>query len=107
MIKKYDKIRELVKGNLTIKEAEELENELQGRTEDEIIEDLKELSIKALKETEQILEDSLDSLYDEQLENNKSIEETTRALEKINIALNSKLEDLLFAEKFVKTILDY
>lgn len=107
MIKNYDKIRELVKGNLTIKEAEQLENELQARTEDEIIEDLKELSIKALKETEQILEDSLDNLYEEQLENNKSIEETTRALERINIALNSKLEDLLFAEKFVKTILDY
>lgn len=107
MIKNYDRIKELVQGNLTINEAEELENELQARTEDEIIEDLKELSVLSLKETEQILEDSLDNLYEERLNNNKSIEETTRALERINIALNSKLEDLLFAEKFVKTLLDY
>lgn len=107
MIKNYDRIKELVKGNLTINEAEELENELQDRTEDEIIEDLSQLSIKALCETSGILEDFLDNLYEEQLNNDKSIVETTKALERINIVLNSKLEDLTIAEKIVKTLLDY
>lgn len=102
-----EEIRKLVKGELTYTEAYELENRLHSRSDLEIIRDLKALPFKSILDTEEALEDYLDTMGELEAneENKATIESCKRSLEFLEIAISERVEEMLNAEKKLKDIL--
>jgi hypothetical protein len=100
-------VKKMVRGGLTLTEADELMDKLSERSEREIIEDLKQIEFKSLLTTEQALEDFLDTMRElEDSEENKStIETCKRSLEFLEIAISERVDEMLKAEKKLKEIL--
>ena len=102
-----EEITRMVKGELTEIEAEQLYKKLYSRTDRMIIDDLKELELKSLLNTEECLENFLDTMSElEANEENKSnIEKTKKSLELIEIAISERVDGLVKSEKKLKEIL--
>ena len=100
-------ITKLVKGELTYTEAYELENRLHSRSDLEIIQDLKSLEFKSLLNTEQELENFLDTMseLEDTEENRNTIKQCKKSLELIEIAISERIDEMLNAEKQLKEIL--
>lgn len=100
-------VKKMIRGGLTLIEADELMDKLSERSEREIIEDLKQIEFESLLTTEQSLEDFLDTMSElEDSEENKStVEKCKRSLERIEIAVSERIEEMLKAEKKLKEIL--
>lgn len=80
-----EEIAKLVRGELTYREAEELENRLHSRTGREIIEDLKELPLQNLLDTKDCIIDGI--------KNNTELDtnETRKSLRYLEIAIEEKI----------------
>ncbi|NRY59864.1 hypothetical protein [Clostridium beijerinckii] len=100
-------VTKMVRGELTYREAEELENRLHSRSDREIIDDLKRLNFQSLLNTEQALEDYLDTLseLEDTEENRATIDKCKKSLELLEIAISERIDEMLSAEKQLKEIL--
>jgi len=100
-------ITKMVRGELTCMEAEQLYKKLYSRNDRMIIDDLKELELKSLLNTEEAIENFLDTMseLEDNEENKSSIEQSKRSLEFIEIAITEKIDLMISAEKQVKEIL--
>jgi len=102
-----EEIKLLVRGELTYKEADKLYEKLHSRSDRQIIDDLKQLELKSLLNTEEALEDYLDTMSELEAteENKSSIEQSKKSLELIEIAITEKIDFMISAEKSVKELL--
>lgn len=102
-----EEITKMVRGELTYREAYELENRLHNRSDLEIIQDLKSLEFKSLLNTEQELENFLDTMseLEDTEENRATINKCKKSLELIEIAISERIDEMLKAEKKLKDIL--
>lgn len=102
-----EEIAKLVKGELTYKEAYELENRLHNRSNREIIEDLKQLNFQSLLTTEESLENFLDTMseLEDTEENRATINKCKKSLELLEISISERIDEMLRAEKKLKDIL--
>ncbi|NRT78136.1 hypothetical protein [Clostridium beijerinckii] len=100
-------VTKMVRGELTYTEAYELENRLHSRSDREIIEDLKQLNFQSLLDTEQALEDYLDTLseLEDSEENRNTIDSCKKSLELLEISISERIDEMLNAEKKLKDIL--
>ncbi|GKX65817.1 hypothetical protein [Inconstantimicrobium mannanitabidum] len=99
-------VSKMVKGEMTNSEAEQLYNRLNSRSEREIIDDLKELDFENLINTEECLEDFLDTMseLEDSEENKRSIESTEKALEYLKIAIKERMKEMIAAEHKLKEL---
>lgn len=102
-----EEIIKMVRGELTYREAYELENRLHNRSDREIVEDMKQLPFQSLLDTEQALEDYLDTLseLEDTEENRATIDKCKKSLELLEIAISERIDEMLIAEKQLKEIL--
>ncbi|WP_160684744.1 hypothetical protein [Clostridium sp. C2-6-12] len=102
-----EEINKMVRGELTYKEAEELENKLHSRSDLEIIQDLKSLEFKSLLNTEQELENFIDTMseLEDNEQNRNTIKQCKKSLELIEISISERIDDMLQAEKKLKNII--
>ncbi len=100
-------VTKMVRGELTYKEAYELENRLHSRSNREIIEDLKQLNFQSLLTTEESLEDYLDTMseLEDNEENRATIDSCKKSVELLEISISERIDEMLNAEKKLKDIL--
>lgn len=104
-----EEITKMVKGQLTINEAENLMDKLENRSDRQIIDDLKELDFESLINTEECLEDYLDTMSELDEESRKeqqsTIEQAKKSLEYLHIAIKERCNELISAETRLKEML--
>jgi len=102
-----EEITKMVRGELTEIEAEQLYKKLHGRNDRQIIDDLKKLEFESLLNTEEALENFIDTMSELEAneENKSSIEQSKKSLELLEIAISERCEELIKAEKQVKELL--
>ncbi|MFT8348301.1 hypothetical protein [Clostridium saccharoperbutylacetonicum] len=81
-------VKKMVRGGLTLNEADGLMDKLSERSERQVIDDLKEIEFESLLKTEQTLEDYLNTIsgLEANEENILTINQCERSLEFIKIA---------------------
>lgn len=101
-----EKINKMVRGELTVNEADSLMEHLHNRSEREIVDDLKELEFESLLNTEEALENFLDTMseLEKSEENKRSIEQTKKSLELLEIAISERCDEMIAAEHKLKEL---
>lgn len=94
-----EKITKMVKGELTITEAEQLYEKLHNRSERQIIDDLKELEFESLLNTRDCIESGI--------ENNPELntDEVRKSLGYLYQAIKERCNELISAESKLKEML--
>lgn len=102
-------INKMVKGELTIGEAENLMDKLESRSDRQIIDDLKELDFENLINTEECLYDYLDTMGELDEESRKeqqsTIEQAKKSLGYLHIAIKERCDELIQCESQLKEML--
>jgi uncharacterized protein YdcH (DUF465 family) len=97
-------VKRLVKGELSDEEAFKVYKRLYTRTEREIIDDLKAIDFDSLVDTEECLDDYLDSLEDNEV-NRETIESTEKSLQYLHKAIKERMQEMIAAEHKLKEML--